>query len=508
MKTQLLVDSPRFIVTTGARNGRENNLRRASILVLLIALSNNFAFAQEKSAGAKGASPGAGTHPNEHVTTAAPRGELNPMDLVTQARGSMRLLFGRASEDPSSNRRSASMIIAPMSSPSLPVIGTGTAGRLAKWVGSTGSNSVVGDTAIYEDKLGKVGIGTDSPTSRLTVTGGIESTAGGFKFPDGSVQTTSAVGSLLTVTHDPTLSGGGTPALPLGLTVPLSLRGSASSPSPGTPAQILEVINTGSGVGVTGKGAPGLLGLGSPAPGIGGIGAIGMTGVGGDSTGPNSHGGAGVTALGGRSDGVGGDGIFAVAGSGNAVGGLAGRFVGSVSVSGTLSKGGGMFHIDHPLDPENKYLNHSFVESPDMKNIYDGTTTTDANGEAVVELPDWFEALNSDFRYQLTVIGTFAQAIVAEEVTGNRFAIKTNTPNVRVSWQVTGIRRDAFANRNRIRVEEEKPEVERGYYLHPEAFGQPEEKSINWARDPEGMMRIKQRRNEAEQTREQKRNDR
>ena len=242
-----------------------------------------------------------------------------------------------------------------------------------------------------------------------------------------------------------------------------------------------------------------MLGLGSSAPGIDGIGAIGMSGAGGDSTGPNGHGGAGVSALGGRSDGVGGDGIFAVAGSGSALGALAGRFVGSVSVSGTLSKGGGAFKIDHPLDPENMYLYHSFVESPDMKNIYDGTIMTDANGEAVVELPDWFEALNRDFRYQLTVIGTFAQAIVAEEVKGNRFVIKTNGPNVRVSWQVTGIRRDAFANKNRIQVEEDKPEVERGYYLHPEAFGQPEEKSIQWARDHAGMKRIRQQRVNADQ---------
>jgi hypothetical protein len=44
------------------------------------------------------------------------------------------------------------------------------------------------------------------------------------------------------------------------------------------------------------------------------------------------------------------------------------------------------FRIDHPLDPANKYLNHSAVESPDMKNIYDGVVTLDADGEAVVEL--------------------------------------------------------------------------------------------------------------------------
>ncbi|MGH9844628.1 MAG: hypothetical protein ACREEM_38400 [Blastocatellia bacterium] len=69
---------------------------------------------------------------------------------------------------------------------------------------------------------------------------------------------------------------------------------------------------------------------------------------------------------------------------------------------GTLSKGGGSFKIDHPLDPENKYLYHSFVESPDMMNIYNGVVTLDETGQAEVELPDYFSALNRDFRYQFT----------------------------------------------------------------------------------------------------------
>ncbi len=118
--------------------------------------------------------------------------------------------------------------------------------------------------------------------------------------------------------------------------------------------------------------------------------------------------------------------------------GYAGVFVGTVGVFGTLSKTAGSFKIDHPLDPANKFLVHSFVESPDMKNIYDGTVTTDASGNAVVTMPDWFQALNIDFRYQLTCIGQFAQAIVAREISGNQFAIKTDKPNVKVSWQVTG----------------------------------------------------------------------
>ena len=45
---------------------------------------------------------------------------------------------------------------------------------------------------------------------------------------------------------------------------------------------------------------------------------------------------------------------------------------GNLDVTGTISKGGGTFKIDHPLDPTNKYLYHSFVESPDMMNIYNG----------------------------------------------------------------------------------------------------------------------------------------
>ena len=152
---------------------------------------------------------------------------------------------------------------------------------------------------------------------------------------------------------------------------------------------------------------------------------------------------------------------------------------GNVHVSGNLSKGGGSFKIDHPLDPGNKYLYHSFVESPDMMNIYNGNVVTDKRGLAKVELPGWFEALNRDFRYQLTVIGQFAQAIVVHKVEQNHFTIKTNNPGVEVSWQITGIRQDAYANAYRIPVEETKPPQEQGHYLHPELFGAGPEKSVN-----------------------------
>jgi hypothetical protein len=162
--------------------------------------------------------------------------------------------------------------------------------------------------------------------------------------------------------------------------------------------------------------------------------------------------------------------------------GLAGHFEGNVQVDGTLSKGGGSFKIDHPLDPANKYLYHSFVESPDMMNVYNGNVILDGKGEAWVELPDWFEALNRDFRYQLTTIGIFAPVYVAEKVKGNRFKIGGGSPGMEVSWQVTGIRQDPFANAHRIPVEEEKQGDEKGKYLHPTEWGQPASMGIDYER--------------------------
>lgn len=178
-------------------------------------------------------------------------------------------------------------------------------------------------------------------------------------------------------------------------------------------------------------------------------------------------------------------GVYGTSASGYAIYGVsvtgyAGYFNGKVKVTGALEKPFGSFKIDHPLDPENKYLLHSFVESPDMKNIYDGIAQLDQNGEYWVELPEWFEALNKDFRYQLTCIGGFAPVFIAEEISGNRFKIAGGKPGMKVSWQVTGIRHDPVANAHRISVEEEKPLSERGYYLYPEVYGQPKEKGIEW----------------------------
>jgi hypothetical protein len=234
----------------------------------------------------------------------------------------------------------------------------------------------------------------------------------------------------------------------------------------------------------------GVIGLSTSLAGVSG-GSVNEFGVFGSNQNTNSAGvsGSGLTGVFGLSSSGTGEGVFGVDNTAGGIGvlgssqsgtgvfgstlsGFAGRFNGPVAVTGNLSKGGGSFKIDHPLDPQNKFLEHSFVESPDMKNIYDGVATLDAKGESVVPLPNWFEALNSDFRYQLTSIGQPAATLyVADEIANNRFRIAGGPPGGRVSWQVTGIRKDPYANLHRIPVEEDKPPEQRGTYLHPDAYG-------------------------------------
>jgi hypothetical protein len=152
---------------------------------------------------------------------------------------------------------------------------------------------------------------------------------------------------------------------------------------------------------------------------------------------------------------------------------------GNLNVTGTLSAGTKEFKIDDPLDPADKYLYHASVESSEMMNIYSGNATTDAAGRAVVQLPDWFEAENRDFRYQLTVLEQFAQAIVAKKISDHQFTIKTDKPNVEVSWLVTGVRQDAYAKAHPLEVEVDKSEREKGHYIHPELYGAAPEKQID-----------------------------
>ena len=212
-----------------------------------------------------------------------------------------------------------------------------------------------------------------------------------------------------------------------------------------------------------------------------------------------SDSGAGVAGNSQKSPGVAGNskdgfGVVGVSGNwaglyGESINNYAAILAGKVKITGNLEKAGGSFKIDHPLDPVNKYLCHSFVESPDMKNVYDGVVVLDRKGKAEIELPNWFGMLNKDFRYQLTAMGSPGPNLyIAEEIcdtttsnknNNSRFKIAGGASGMEVSWQITGIRKDPWANSNRIEVEKEKPDKERGYYLHPDLHGQPEVKGIS-----------------------------
>jgi len=93
--------------------------------------------------------------------------------------------------------------------------------------------------------------------------------------------------------------------------------------------------------------------------------------------------------------------------------------------------------------------------------------------------------IHTEFRYQLTCIGGQAPVYIAQEVQSNRFKIGGGAPGMKVSWQVTGIRQDPWANAHPLPVEEEKSADERGYYLDPELYGESDERNIRHVRYPE-----------------------
>lgn len=346
-----------------------------------------------------------------------------------------------------------------------PIAGEGTPGRIAKFA----TASTITDSIITELE-GQIGIGTAASPAALTV---ISTAAGNPAITGQNNNNTGVIGR--------SNSGNGV----FGRSFDANGVAGHSTSSAGVAG------SSDSGVGVSGSStaADGVAGGSTNGRGVSGrsngnFGVYGESffdvGVYGESrqlvgvkgvTHSDTEAGVVGTSLGA------GNGIY-----GESILGYAGYFEGDVRVTGTLSGASGAFTIDHPLDPANKTLSHSFVESPDMMNIYNGNTVTDAYGEATVTLPAYFQALNHEFRYQLTVIEQFAQAMVSRKIRENQFTIKTDKPHVEVSWMVTGVRQDAYAKAHRIAVEDEKPATARGAYLHPEVYGQPKEKRVHQAR--------------------------
>jgi hypothetical protein len=264
---------------------------------------------------------------------------------------------------------------------------------------------------------------------------------------------------------------------------------------------------SGSRFGVVGGGDTGIHGNGvhDGVRGDGGyagiIGRGGTVGVWGSSTlGVRGEGVAqGVVATGnvalygrGTSYGVYGKGGSAAAIYGDNPSGQAGYFQGNVYVEGAFGHSLGALQIDHPQDPANKTLAHASVEAPEMLNVYRANVILDASGRTTVRLPRYFKALNADYSYQLTAIGAPAPDLhVARKVNGNRFSIAGGAPGQEVCWIVTGVRQDAWAKANPLRVERPKKRKDRGTYLNPKAHGQPRSAAIH---QPPKVRRLRQRR--------------
>jgi hypothetical protein len=128
----------------------------------------------------------------------------------------------------------------------------------------------------------------------------------------------------------------------------------------------------------------------------------------------------------------------------------------NIMVNGGIMAEFKQFVIDHPLDPENKRLRHFSIESDQMLNIYSGVVQLDKKGTAWVQLPEWFEALNTNFTYQLTCIGGYANVFIDKEIKENKFKIAGGKKNMKVSWNVSGVRHDKQSQEHMLPVVELK----------------------------------------------------
>jgi hypothetical protein len=157
----------------------------------------------------------------------------------------------------------------------------------------------------------------------------------------------------------------------------------------------------------------------------------------------------------------------------------AGYFTGDVRVTGNLVNPKSTLSVDHPSDPDNKFLQQADVVSDNLSAIYSGNITLGGDGSAIVQLPDYLESFCGDFRYQLTCVGGYAPVYVSSEISGNQFVIAGGKDGLKVSWQITGIRKDKYAQANPLEVEKKKTASEQGKYLHPELYGYSADRSLN-----------------------------
>jgi hypothetical protein len=160
-------------------------------------------------------------------------------------------------------------------------------------------------------------------------------------------------------------------------------------------------------------------------------------------------------------------------------------FHGNVVITGSLSKGSGSFLIDHPLDPENRLLRHNFMESPENLVVYRGKVKLNSNGETIVLLPDYFEALTKENEATVTLTSIGKPFLTGYEWENDFKSFKVyGEPGREISWVVYADRDDPVIHQLVQPVEEEKGPVniycEKGKLLYPEAYGYPMSKLNNY----------------------------
>jgi len=279
-----------------------------------------------------------------------------------------------------------------------------------------------------------------------------------------------------------------------------------------------------SGVGVLGQGNTGVRGEGDQSDGVyGTTGSGSAAGVSGQNTGSgfgvyaSSVSGYGIQASAGGFAAVFGsgsvNGVYGLSWNNGASGvygvnnGTGWGVYGTVGTSGTAvagvnpdpagygmychgrltATGTKLFQIDHPFDPENKYLNHFCTEGAEPLNVYSSTVRTDDKGYATVALPDYFAEINRDPRVQLTVVDDsddFVFAKVTRKVEGCQFTLRTSKPNVEVFWRVEAVRNDNWVRTHGFAAEEEKPAARKGTYVNPEFYGKSKELGQSYVPPP------------------------
>jgi hypothetical protein len=173
-----------------------------------------------------------------------------------------------------------------------------------------------------------------------------------------------------------------------------------------------------------------------------------------------------------------GYGIWGVGAESNGdYGDYAGYFLGDVYITDDFFVGGmKSFMIDHPLDPANKFLSHFCIESPEPYNLYRGTATLDESGLAWVSLPDYFDAINIDFSYQLTAVGApMPDLHIGAPISDGKFLVSGGAPGKQVCWEVTALRNDPYVRDKGYQAERPKPEYEQGTYIYPQGYGKGKE---------------------------------